>query len=71
MIMKVLLRDVSTGLYFRDGEAWTTEPDQAVNFKHSAEAMDHARAHRLAQAEVVLAFEETHHCVALPLPTPQ
>jgi hypothetical protein len=66
--MRVLLRDVRTGLYFREPEAWTAETDQALTFRHSADAMDLARAQRLAHAEVILAFDETRHSVALPLP---
>jgi hypothetical protein len=66
--MRVLLRDVKTGLFFREPQAWTAETAHAANFKHSAEAMDLARAQRLLEAEVVLAFEETRHCVSLPLP---
>ncbi len=66
--MRVLLRDVRTGLYFREPAAWTAETDQALSFKHSAQAMDRARQHRLAEAEVVLSFDETRHSIALPLP---
>jgi hypothetical protein len=66
--MRVLLRDVRTGLYFREPEAWTAQTEQALSFRHSADAMDRARAHRVAEAEVVLAFDETRHSVSLPLP---
>jgi hypothetical protein len=30
--------------------------------------MDRARAHQVAEAEVVLSFDETRHSVALPVP---
>lgn len=66
--MRVLLRDVRTGLYFREPQDWTAETDQALSFRHSADAMDQARAQCLAQAEVILAFDETRYSVALPLP---
>ena len=66
--MRVLLRDTTTGLYFREPANWTAEADQAQNFKHSAEAMNLAREHRLAHGEVVLAFEQPCHTIALPLP---
>lgn len=69
--MRVLLRDLRTGLFFREPLTWTAETEQALSFKHSAQAMDLARAHRLVQAEVVLAFDETRHCVTLPLPAPK
>ena len=66
--MRVLLRNLRTGLYFREPESWTPESDQAQNFKHSAEAMDLARTQHVEQAEVILAFEEPCFTVALPLP---
>ena len=68
--MRVLLRDAKTGLYFREPETWTAETTEAASFKHSADAMDRARAHQVVEAEVVLAFEETRHTVALPVPGP-
>jgi len=66
--MRVLLRDINTGLYFREPRIWTAQIEQAQTFKHSAEAMNFARQHRLLQAEVVLAFDESCYAVALPLP---
>jgi hypothetical protein len=66
--MRVLLRDLDTGLYFRDSEKWTSETEEAQTFRHSAEAMDHARAQGMQNAEVVLAFEESRFAVSLPLP---
>ena len=65
--MRVLLRDIRTGLYFRPA-GWTNESEEAQSFRHSAEAMDLARQERLEQAEVILAFEQPRHIVALPLP---
>ena len=67
-IMRVLLRDVRTGLYFREPQGWTAETEKAQSFKHSAEAMNLARKHRLEEAEVILSFEESSYAVSLPLP---
>lgn len=69
--MRILLRDSDTGLYFRQTEQWTTETEQAQNFRHSAEAMDLARSQGVQNAEVILAFEESRYAVALPLPRGQ
>ncbi len=66
--MRVLLRDASTGLYFRDSDFWTAQSGEAQTFKHSAEAMNFARQQCLQNVEVVLAFEESKYSVALPLP---
>jgi hypothetical protein len=66
--MRVLLRDIRTGLYFCEPGDWTAERDRALSFKHSAEAMSFAREKRLQQAEIVLAFEESAYLVSLSLP---
>ncbi len=67
--MRVWLRDSKTGLYFKEPREWTAERDEALSFRHSAEAMDRARMHGVADAEVVLHFEETSQSVAIPLPS--
>ncbi len=66
--MRVLLRDVRTGLYFGGAQDWTAEAEKAQTFKHSAEAMNLAREQCVENAEVVLAFEESAYTVALRLP---
>ena len=66
--MRVLLRDTETGLYFRQPTHWTAQSHEAQSFKHSAEAMDLARAQGVETAEVVLAFDHPPFTVALPLP---
>ena len=66
--MRVLLRDIRTGLYFREPQDWTAETEKAQSFKHSAEAMNLARKHCVEEAEVILSFEESKYTVALPLP---
>jgi hypothetical protein len=66
--MRVMLRDTRTGLYFKEPAEWTAETEKAQSFKHSAEAMNLAREHRISDAEVILEFEESRYTVALPLP---
>ncbi len=66
--MRVLLRDADTGLYFKDPRQWTTNNQEALCFRHSAEAMDQARLQGLENAEIVLSFDETRQSVALPIP---
>jgi hypothetical protein len=66
--MRILLRDAVSGLYFCEPDAWTPETEQAQTFRHSAEAMDHARQHGIERGEVILDFDESRFSVALPLP---
>jgi len=52
----------------QDEDRWTTNPERARAFRHSAEAMDYARKQRLKEVEVLLAFETPRFEVGLPLP---
>ncbi len=65
--MKVFLRQIGTGLLFEEPDQWTDDADRAKTFRHSAEAMDHARERRLSGVEVLLAFEEPRYSVSIPL----
>ncbi len=66
--MRVFLRQSSSGLLFQEPDQWTSDGHKARAFKHSAEAMDTARAKGLTDVEVMLAFEEPSWNVCLPLP---
>ena len=56
--MRVFLRQSSSGLLFQEPDQWTSDGLKARVFKHSAEAMDTARAKGLDNVEVLLAFDE-------------
>ena len=68
--MRIVLRDIKSGLYLQQPGEWTEDLNAARTFKHSAEAMDVARQNGLEGLEVLLAFEEpaSRHQVALALP---
>ncbi len=68
--MRIVLRQIKTGLYLQQPGAWTHELKEALTFKHSAEAMNVARQHQLEGLEVLLAFEEPlgQQSVSIPLP---
>lgn len=68
--MRIVLREIKTGLYLREPDTWTSELAAARTFKHSAEAMDTAREHGLEGLEVLLAFEEpvAQGIFSIPLP---
>ncbi len=65
--MRVILRDSQTGLFVAETGAWTQKIHDARSFKHSAEAMDHAREFQLTSVEVLLSFEQPPHLVVLPI----
>ncbi len=68
--MRIVLREIKTGLYLQQPGEWTPDLNAARTFKHSAEAMDVARENGLEGLEVLLAFDEpaSQQQVALPLP---
>ena len=66
--MRVLLRQIRSGMLLQDEDRWTANPERARSFKHSAEAMDFARKKRLKEVEVLLTFETPRFEVGLPLP---
>jgi len=66
--MRVVLREIRTGLFVQGTGVWTEKLDEAKTFRHSAEAMDAARLNGLDGLEVLLAFEQPEYNVSLPLP---
>jgi hypothetical protein len=66
--MRVLLRQIRSGLLLQDEDRWTTDLERARGFRHSAEAMDFARKKHLKEVEVLLAFDTPRFDVGLPLP---
>ena len=55
--MKVLLRNVQTGLFYVDGDQWTGEHEQAHDFENPDHALNAVDAGRLAGVEVVCHFD--------------
>jgi hypothetical protein len=59
--MRVLLRNVKTGLFFAVPRKWTAKRDNACNFGHTFPAMRFAENNRLRGVEVVLTFGEPEY----------
>ncbi len=64
--MKVLLRNLLTGSYYRGGCDWTAERRKALDLQHTETALRLAAHFRLEAAEVVLAFPDPQDDVVLP-----
>ena len=62
--MKVLLRNVQTGLFYAGVQQWTQDPLQAENFERPDVALDQVREAKLGPVELVMHFED----VAFDLP---
>jgi hypothetical protein len=64
--MRVLLRNIRTGFYYRGGFEWTSDRDQALDLGRTEDALKLAAEFRLRAAEVVLAFDDPMDDVVLP-----
>lgn len=64
--MKVLLRNLVTGFYYRGGLEWTSDRKQALDLCQTGEALRTAARLRLEAAEVVLAFADPADDLRLP-----
>ena len=67
MNMKTLLRKSSTGLYFQGLDDWTADQRSAFDFKAPDRALKFVRDARLQKMELVFAFDNPSHNVALPI----
>ncbi len=57
--MKTLLRRVSSGLYFQEADHWTSDPEQAHNFRSIDRALDFVRTWKLRGVELAFAFQDS------------
>jgi hypothetical protein len=58
--MRTLLRNVPTGLYVQSAEDWTSNPDEALDFKTMSQAIRFVEKAGLRKME--LAFVSPHLC---------
>jgi hypothetical protein len=65
--MRSLLRSTVTGLYFESEEQWVADISQAHDFGSSARAIQFAVENRFKDVEVVLAYDDPHYNIAIPL----
>jgi hypothetical protein len=66
--MKFLLQDTRTALFFRNLDAWTTNPGEAFNFKCSERAVNYAYEHHLGEVQIVMIFPASGHVETIPFP---
>src|SRR6266436_5163894 len=64
--MRVLLRDMNTGLFFQKGQGWTAARMEARDFNHSTTAIEFAVKTDLHKVEVVFSFDDAQYDVRLP-----
>ena len=64
--MQILLQQRETGLYFKDIDAWTSDPSEAMDFVSSTTALEFCALNKLDAVQVVLKFEEERCEIVLP-----
>jgi hypothetical protein len=63
--MRVLLRNVKTGLFYKVPWKWTAKRDVACNFGGTFQALRFAENNRLRGVELVLTFGEPEYDLAI------
>jgi len=63
--MKILLRQISTGLFLQDSDRWTDDPDRALDFRFLDFALKFVHTQALKQVEVAFVFDGVVTSVSL------
>ena len=67
--MRILIQQKETGLYFKDIDAWTRNPAEAMDFLSSTSAIDFCVMNKISSVQLVLKFEEQRYDIVLPVLT--
>ena len=67
ILMKVLLQNVTTKLYFRQLGSWTDDVEKARDFPNSLNAINFCNSNGLKEVRVLLKFKQSRYDVALPV----
>lgn len=65
--MKTLLMKPDTGLYLQGIDKWTSDPEQAFDFKLIDRALKFVEIWRLKDVELAFAFSDLHHIIEVPV----
>ena len=65
--MKVLLRNLETGLFYAAPDQWTEQQANAQDFRSPDVALDEVAGAKLAAMEIVMHFEEAAFDVPLTI----
>lgn len=65
--MKVILQDVKTELFYKKGQQWTADSDEAMQFASTMNALNHCYAQELKKVQIVLKFDVDQYDIRLPV----
>ena len=66
-LVKVLLQNLKTKLFFKEPGNWTADVEIARDFPNSLNAINFCNANGLKEVQVLLKFKQERYDVALPL----
>jgi hypothetical protein len=69
-LMRIILQQKDTGLYFKDISQWVASSREAMDFVNSSAAIEFCAANHLTGLQIVLRFEEEKCDIVLPLQAP-
>lgn len=70
LIMKILLRNVESGLFLSDVNTWTADSTQARNFYREKTAVDVSVNLRAEAVEWYYDFDDPKYNFSIPIPKP-
>jgi hypothetical protein len=65
--MRILLQNVRNKLFFRGDDAWTADPDVALDFQRSQDLYDFVTDHRLEDVQLVVKFSSPLQFEVVPI----
>lgn len=65
--MRILVQQKTSGLYFKDIEAWIRDTGEAMDFVDSTAAIDFCVMNKLKEVQLVLKFDEQQYDIVLPV----
>ena len=65
-IMRVILQNHESNLYYKGSNAWTLDPREAVDFAQIWRALDFALTYSLQKLDLVLAFTSPQVSARVP-----
>ena len=68
-VMRILLQQKETGLYFKDIDSWTRSTAEAMDFLSSTAAIDFCVLNKLKGVQLVLKFDQQRYDIVMPLVT--
>jgi len=65
--MRVILRDVKSGEYYKGGKRWTHDLGAAKDYRSTTRAIEAAVRVERGSLEIVLAFDDPYFNMSLPI----